>query len=66
MVVVTSDGWRDGAWAAAMKDDGVEPAAVFCRETGADDELDALVELVAELSRRPLPGPRADGPEEMP
>ena len=52
VVVVSGDGDRSGRLAGEIGgDDRGAPVAVFCPEGRLEDELDALVELVTELSR---------------
>lgn len=50
VVLVAGDSGEAGRLAAAL-DTGDRPVAVFCPERDLEDELDALVELAAELGR---------------
>ncbi len=52
VIVVSGEGPRSGRLAAEMAGDGrLGRVAVFCPDGRLEDDLDALVELVTELSR---------------
>ena len=52
VIVVSADADAGGRLAAAIEADGAGPAALFSTPGRSEPELDALVELVTELSRR--------------
>lgn len=53
VIVVADDGDRGGRLATLLRDEGAPRVAVFCSGTDPAADLDALVELVAEVGPRP-------------